>query len=295
MKSNLSPETLELLARERDAAQELPFDAEALLAEVNAQMAGGATPLAPKAASSTVRPPTSGWYSKFALFKVGLAALGVGGLFLALRASQPTPGAPRGARATAAATSPEAPPRAAAVPSVVPRSTPAPAAVLPAAERPVADTFAAIPAPVAGRRPVPRAVVLAAPAHRPPAPVAAPPADAEVTASAAPPPTVPAIPSAAPPADPFAVELALLDRAERALSAGQARDALDLLADLLERNASGQLVPEAMAAQVRAHCALHDAAAATAVALRLIARAPHSVSARRVRGSCVSDQLPAAP
>ena len=57
MKSNLSPETLELLARGRDAAQELPFDAEALLAEVNAQVAGGATSLAPKAASSTVRPP----------------------------------------------------------------------------------------------------------------------------------------------------------------------------------------------------------------------------------------------
>jgi hypothetical protein len=295
MRSNLSPETLAVLERARRAAQEVPFDPEALLAEVNAQAPGGSASPTPQAASHTARPPTSGWYSKFGVLQVGLAALGVGGLLLTLHTSQPTAGARSEAPATTTTSSPAAPSPAAPVPTLVSPSMPDPVEAPAAATRPVAESTPPPPRQPAVRRPTPRFAALAAHAPRPSAPTATPVADPDVTPAATPSQVVPDPPPPTPPSDPFALELELLDRAERSLSDGQARAALDTLADLIERNPAGQLVPEAMAAQVRAHCALRDTRAAAAIARRLIARAPHSVAAGRVRSTCAGDPLGSAP
>lgn len=84
----------------------------------------------------------------------------------------------------------------------------------------------------------------------------------------------------------LAEETAALRKAQRALSDGDARVALEVLEDLSWRHPNGVLREERMVAEVAAMCASGKRDAARAVADRLLAEHPSAVGAARVRSSC---------
>jgi len=93
------------------------------------------------------------------------------------------------------------------------------------------------------------------------------------------------------PADPFADELALLQRAERAIRADQADLALTFLDDLDRRYPASTLAEERSAARLLARCALHEPQARTRAELFLRDR-PTSVYSDRLRRLCEIEVAP---
>jgi len=94
-------------------------------------------------------------------------------------------------------------------------------------------------------------------------------------------------------ADPTSMseEASLLQRAQRALAAGQAATALALLAEHERRFPSGVLAEERRVAKVLGLCALGRADEATILARAFVARAPRSVLIPRLESSCVGKTL----
>jgi hypothetical protein len=292
MEHRLPPDTLELLQRARLDAQRVPFDADALLADVHAQIASGAASPTPGALAKTVsHAPRLGWFARLGAKGSSLIAVGVvvlGGV--AARTLVPIASPP-----TLAVAQHVAPPRPQLSPRVESRAAPSPPPlpVVSPAARP-AQPSSTVTLPRHAPPPATRSFV-ATTAPRTPTVTEAPAPLAPTAAPIAPPspatPVAPVVAPAAAPVDPFAAEVLLLEAADRAIQEGRAGDALTSLDDLIARNPSGQLVPEAMAAQVRAHCELGNADRAYAVASRLVARMPRSVAARRARASCVGERL----
>jgi hypothetical protein len=91
--------------------------------------------------------------------------------------------------------------------------------------------------------------------------------------------------------DPFAEELALLERAERAIRSDQAALALSFLDELDQRFPKSSLLEERTAARVLADCALGEPLA-RARAERYLRDRQASVYADRVRRLCKLDPLP---
>jgi hypothetical protein len=98
---------------------------------------------------------------------------------------------------------------------------------------------------------------------------------------------VTAVVPATPPS--LAEETAALRKAQRALSDGDPRAAMEVLQDLSWRHPNGVLREERMVAEVAALCASGKRDAARAVADRLLAEQPSAVGAARVRASCAFD------
>jgi outer membrane protein assembly factor BamD (BamD/ComL family) len=78
-------------------------------------------------------------------------------------------------------------------------------------------------------------------------------------------------------------ETAALDAARSALRAGQVAEAIALLDDCTRRFQNGQLQHEASAIRVEALLALGDRTSAEVVARALVASAPKSFAAHRVK------------
>ena len=78
----------------------------------------------------------------------------------------------------------------------------------------------------------------------------------------------------------------MLQRARRALGAGNAPLALGIVSELDERFPRGVLIEERMATRVFSLCQLERTAEAREVARAFLARHPSSVYAERVRTSC---------
>jgi len=145
----------------------------------------------------------------------------------------------------------------------------------------VAPTRAPAPTPA----PTPAPVALAAPPR--------PPVTTPALAATAPEPTAPAAPDRAPTADPrpdrparpdrLAEEVALLDRAQALLGAGELAAAQALLTEHARRFADGALVDLRAAAQVQALCRSGDAEEAARAAAQLAAGHPDSAVAQRHR------------
>jgi len=96
--------------------------------------------------------------------------------------------------------------------------------------------------------------------------------------------------SAAPPRvaeSSLAEELAMLQRARRALGAGNGLLALGIVHDLDERFPKGVLIEERIATRVFSLCALERVSEARAVGREFLARHSSSVYAERVRRSCI--------
>jgi outer membrane protein assembly factor BamD (BamD/ComL family) len=92
-----------------------------------------------------------------------------------------------------------------------------------------------------------------------------------------------------PPAQPessLAAELAMLQRARRALNAGNGRLALGIVEELDERFPRGVLVEERSATRILSLCQLERVAEAQQAAHEFLARYPASVYVERVRQSC---------
>ena len=87
----------------------------------------------------------------------------------------------------------------------------------------------------------------------------------------------------------LAVELAMLQRARRALNAQNGRLALGIVQELDERFPKGLLVEERSATRILSLCMLERAAEARRFAGHFLERHPGSVYAQRVRQSCVAD------
>jgi hypothetical protein len=87
----------------------------------------------------------------------------------------------------------------------------------------------------------------------------------------------------------LAEEIAALRKAQRALSDGDPRAAMEVLEDLSWRHPNGVLREERMVAEVAALCASGKRDAARGVADRLLAEQPSAVGAARVRASCAFD------
>lgn len=85
----------------------------------------------------------------------------------------------------------------------------------------------------------------------------------------------------------LAEELAMLQRARRALGAGNGLLALGIVSELDERFPKGVLVEERIATRVFSLCALERVTEARAVGREFLARHPSSVYAERVRTSCI--------
>lgn len=85
----------------------------------------------------------------------------------------------------------------------------------------------------------------------------------------------------------LAEELAMLQRARRALGAGNGLLALGIVSELDERFPRGVLVEERIATRVFSLCALERVSEARAVGREFLARHPSSVYAERVRTSCI--------
>jgi hypothetical protein len=85
----------------------------------------------------------------------------------------------------------------------------------------------------------------------------------------------------------LAEELAMLQRARRALGAGNPLLALGIVSELDERFARGVLIEERIATRVFSLCALDRVSEARAVGREFLARHPGSVYAERVRTSCI--------
>jgi hypothetical protein len=97
--------------------------------------------------------------------------------------------------------------------------------------------------------------------------------------------------AAAAPAQPessLAVELAMLQRARRALNAENGRLALGIVEELDERFPKGVLVEERSATRILSLCQLERAAEAKQAARDFLERYPSSVYAERVRQSCAA-------
>ena len=137
-------------------------------------------------------------------------------------------------------------------------------------------------------RPTPAPAPVAVESARPPAapPILAPPPAEPPTPPVPPPPTEDSARLArarAQPGDPLAEEVAVLDRAQDALSAGDAAAALARVAEHARRFPNGALVDLREAARVQALCLSGDAAAALAAATRLVESHPRSSVAQRHR------------
>jgi hypothetical protein len=87
----------------------------------------------------------------------------------------------------------------------------------------------------------------------------------------------------------LAAELAMLQRARRALNAENGRLALGIVHDLDEHFPKGILIEERSATRVLSLCQLERVAEARQVAHAFLERYPASVYAERVRGSCGAD------
>jgi hypothetical protein len=86
----------------------------------------------------------------------------------------------------------------------------------------------------------------------------------------------------------LAAELAMLQRARRALAAENGQLALGLVQELDERFPTGVLIEERIATRVLGLCALERVDEAREVARDFLAHHPTSVYAERVRSSCVA-------
>jgi hypothetical protein len=86
----------------------------------------------------------------------------------------------------------------------------------------------------------------------------------------------------------LAVELAMLQRARRALNAENGRLALGIVEELDERFPKGVLVEERSATRILSLCQLERAAEAEQAARDFLERYPSSVYAERVRQSCAA-------
>ncbi len=95
--------------------------------------------------------------------------------------------------------------------------------------------------------------------------------------------------AAGPPESSLAVELAMLQRARRALNAQNGRLALGIVQELDERFPKGLLVEERSATRILSLCMLERAVEARRFAGQFLDRHPGSVYAQRVRQSCVAD------
>jgi hypothetical protein len=96
-----------------------------------------------------------------------------------------------------------------------------------------------------------------------------------------------ALPTVASPESSLAAELAMLQRARRALAAENGALALGIVEELDERFPKGLLLEERTATRVLSLCKLERVDAARREALRFLERYPASVYAERVRQSCV--------
>jgi hypothetical protein len=107
-------------------------------------------------------------------------------------------------------------------------------------------------------------------------------------APAQPPVVAPVVePVAAPPeADPLLAELSLLQRAQRAMRAGQPRDALELAARHATLYPTSQMALERDALRVFALCALGRKGEARTLATGLLAEAPRSPLRTSLEESC---------
>lgn len=85
----------------------------------------------------------------------------------------------------------------------------------------------------------------------------------------------------------LAEELAMLQRARRAIGAGNGQLALGIVLELDERFPRGVLMEERLATRVFSLCALSREAEAREVAREFLAQHPTSVYAERVRRSCI--------
>jgi hypothetical protein len=85
----------------------------------------------------------------------------------------------------------------------------------------------------------------------------------------------------------LAEELAMLQRARRALGAGNGLLALGIVQELDERFPRGVLIEERVATRVFSLCALERLAEARTIGREFLARHPSSVYAERVRTSCI--------
>ena len=79
----------------------------------------------------------------------------------------------------------------------------------------------------------------------------------------------------------------MLQRARRALGAGNGLLALGIVSELDERFPKGVLVEERVATRVFSLCALERVSEARAVGREFLAHHPSSVYAERVRTSCI--------
>lgn len=96
----------------------------------------------------------------------------------------------------------------------------------------------------------------------------------------------------APPQSSLAQELAMLQRARRALNAENARLALGIVQELDERFPKGVLVEERSATRILSLCQLERLSEATQAAREFLERYPSSVYAERVRQSCGAAAVP---
>jgi len=87
----------------------------------------------------------------------------------------------------------------------------------------------------------------------------------------------------------LAIELAMLQRARRALNADNGRLALGLVQELDERFPKGVLLEERSATRILSLCMLGRTEEARGFGRRFQERYPGSVYAERVRGSCIAD------
>jgi hypothetical protein len=94
--------------------------------------------------------------------------------------------------------------------------------------------------------------------------------------------------ASAPPTSSLAAELAMLQRARRALNARNGRLALGIVQDLDEQFPKGVLIEERSATRVLSLCQLERVDEARGVARAFLERYPVSVYAERVRRSCVA-------
>lgn len=158
-----------------------------------------------------------------------------------------------------------------------------------AASAPPEGSAAAAQAPVAGEAPgVPEPEL---PPHEAPPDEAAAAADAardRALGSSRPRAARRAPAAPAQPESSLAVELAMLQRARRALNAENGRLALGIVEELDERFPRGVLVEERSATRILSLCQLERVAEATRAARDFLARYPSSVYAERVRQSCAA-------
>jgi hypothetical protein len=223
--------------------------------------AAGTTATAGAASAKAALGAGAAWKWLGVLVLVGAVA---GGLFYQSRRGGDGIDAPPATPITTAAQTAPAPPAPAQDPVVSPSPSPA---TLPPPPAPVpVDT------PVVRARRTERAatITLPSPPENVPPIIAAPPEPPAVT----PPPT---------PTSRLAEEVALLDTARDALSAGDLRAASAALATHLVEFQQGVLVPESEILRIEVHLGLGQGPAAVALATRFLERFPDNALAKRAR------------